>query len=93
MIAGIEIYIGVIYVTYSWISNTWDITYVLILFIAWVNVPNEINDGWEIIIIIIITIIIIYMKLQLGWHPLAIVNYTFTNKQYAEYRERNIHNN
>jgi hypothetical protein len=31
--------------------------------------------------------------LQLGWHPVAVVQYTFTHKQYTEYRERNIHNN
>jgi hypothetical protein len=29
----------------------------------------------------------------LGWHPVAVVQYTFTHKQYTEYRERNIHNN
>jgi hypothetical protein len=48
------------------------------------------EDGCTIIIIIIIIIII---KLQLGWHPVAVVQYTFTHKQYTEYRERNIHNN
>jgi hypothetical protein len=31
--------------------------------------------------------------LQLGWHSVAIVQYTFKHKQYTEYRERNIHNN
>jgi hypothetical protein len=37
--------------------------------------------------------------LQLGWHPVAVVQYTFTHKQYTEqhnetqYLERNIHNN
>jgi hypothetical protein len=35
----------------------------------------------------------IYIKLQLGYHPVAAVHYTFTHKQYTEYRERNIHNN
>jgi hypothetical protein len=40
-----------------------------------------------------IIIIIIIIKLQLGWHPVAIKQYTFTHKQYTEYRERNIHNN
>jgi hypothetical protein len=29
----------------------------------------------------------------LGWHSVAVVQYTFTHKQYTEYRERNIHNN
>jgi hypothetical protein len=37
-------------------------------------------------------------KLQLGWHPVAVVQYTFTNKQYTEhneteYTEQNTHNN
>jgi hypothetical protein len=38
-------------------------------------------------------------QLQLGWHPVAVVQYTFTHKQYTEqhdeteYTERNIHNN
>jgi hypothetical protein len=31
--------------------------------------------------------------LQLGWHPVAVVQYKFTHKQYTEYREWNIHNN
>ena len=37
--------------------------------------------------------------MQLGWHPLAVVQYTFTHKQYTEqhsateYTEQNIHNN
>jgi hypothetical protein len=31
--------------------------------------------------------------MQLGWHPVAVVQYTFTHKQYTEYREGNIHNN
>ena len=37
--------------------------------------------------------------MQLGSHPVAAVQYTFTHKQYteqhngAEYTERNIHNN
>jgi hypothetical protein len=37
--------------------------------------------------------------LQLGWHPVTVVQYTFTNKQYTEqnneteYPERNICNN
>jgi hypothetical protein len=26
------------------------------------------------------------------WHPVAVVQYTFTHKQYTDYRERNIHN-
>jgi hypothetical protein len=36
--------------------------------------------------------------LHLGWHPVAVVQYTFTHKQYTEqhnetqYLERNIHN-
>jgi hypothetical protein len=34
----------------------------------------------------------IYTELQLGWHPVAAVQYTFTHKQYTEHRERNIHN-
>jgi hypothetical protein len=28
-----------------------------------------------------------------GLHPVAAVQYTFTHKQYTEYRERNIYNN
>jgi len=38
-------------------------------------------------------------QLQLGWHPVAVVQYTFTHKQYTEqhdetqHLERNIHNN
>ena len=37
--------------------------------------------------------------LELGWQPVAVVKYKFTNKQYAkkhnetEYPEQNIHNN
>ena len=37
--------------------------------------------------------------LQLGWHPVAAVQYTFIHKQYTEryneteYPEQNIHNN
>ena len=37
--------------------------------------------------------------MQLGWHPVAVVQYTFTHKQYTEqrneteYTEQNIHNN
>jgi hypothetical protein len=31
--------------------------------------------------------------LQLGWHPVAVVQHTFTHEQYTEYRERSIHNN
>ena len=36
--------------------------------------------------------------MQLGWHPVAVVQYTFARKQYieqhikTEYPERNIHN-
>jgi hypothetical protein len=43
--------------------------------------------------IIIIIIIIIIIKLQIGWHPVAVVQYTFTHKQYTEYRGRSTHNN
>jgi hypothetical protein len=25
-----------------------------------------------------------FVKLQLGWHPVAVVQYTFTHKQYIE---------
>jgi hypothetical protein len=32
----------------------------------------------------------IYIGLQLGWHPVAAVQYTFTQKQYTENREQNI---
>jgi len=38
-------------------------------------------------------------ELQLGWHPVAVIQYTLTNKQYterrnnAEYPERNVQNN
>jgi hypothetical protein len=46
-----------------------------------------------IIISIIIIIIIIIIKLRLGWHPVAVVQHTFTYKQYTEYRGRNTHNN
>jgi hypothetical protein len=31
--------------------------------------------------------------MQLGWHPVAAVQHTFTHKQYTEYSERNIHTN
>ena len=37
--------------------------------------------------------------MQLGWHPVAVVQYTFAHKQYTEqqnktdYPERNIHDN
>ena len=37
--------------------------------------------------------------LQLGWHRVAVVQYTFTHKQYSkqhnekEYTEQNVHNN
>jgi len=37
--------------------------------------------------------------LQLGWHPVAVVQYTFTHKQYTEqhneteYPQQNKHNN
>ena len=40
-----------------------------------------------------------YIYLQLGWYPVAVVQYTFTHKQYTgqhketEYPKRNIHNN
>jgi membrane protein required for beta-lactamase induction len=34
-----------------------------------------------------------YIFNKLVWHPVAAVQYTFTHKQYTEYRERNIHNN
>jgi hypothetical protein len=43
----------------------------------------NISDIWYIYI----------FNLQLVWHPVAAVQYTFTHKQYTEYRERNIHNN
>jgi hypothetical protein len=39
----------------------------------------------------------IFCWLQLGWHPVAVVLYTFTHKQYTEqhnereYPEQNIH--
>jgi hypothetical protein len=39
------------------------------------------------------TLTIIIILLQLGWHPVTVVQYIFTHKQYKEYRERNIHNN
>jgi hypothetical protein len=41
----------------------------------------------------------IYLLTALGWHPVAVVQYTFTHKQYTEqhneteYTEQNIHNN
>jgi hypothetical protein len=28
----------------------------------------------------------VYFQIQLGWHPVAAVQYTFTHKQYTEYR-------
>jgi hypothetical protein len=31
--------------------------------------------------------------MQLGWHPVAAVQHTFSHKQYTEFRERNKHNN
>jgi DNA-binding transcriptional regulator of glucitol operon len=34
---------------------------------------------------IIIIIIIIIILLQLGWHQVAVVQYTFRHKQYTEY--------
>ena len=40
----------------------------------------------------------IFVKLQLGWHPMAVVQYTFTHRQYieqhneTEYTEQNIRN-
>jgi hypothetical protein len=37
-------------------------------------------------------LIIKYFELQFGWHPVAVVQYTLTHKQYTEYRERNKHN-
>jgi hypothetical protein len=40
-----------------------------------------------------IIIIIIIILLQFGWHPVAAVQYTFTHKQYTEYRGRNTYNN
>jgi hypothetical protein len=45
------------------------------------------------LVIIIIIIIIIIIKLQLGWHLVAAVQYTFTHKQYTEYRGRSTQNN
>jgi hypothetical protein len=45
------------------------------------------------VVLDIIIIIIIIIKLQLGWHPVAVVQYTFTYKQYTEYRGRSTHNN
>ena len=33
----------------------------------------------------------IFVKLQLGWHPVAVVHYTFTHKQYIE--QHNQHKN
>jgi hypothetical protein len=44
-------------------------------------------------IVIDIDIGIYIFNCKLVWHPLAVVQYTFTHKQYTEYRERNIHNN
>jgi hypothetical protein len=40
----------------------------------------------------------VYSLMQLGWHTVAVVQYTFAHKQYTEqhieteYTERNIHN-
>jgi hypothetical protein len=42
---------------------------------------------------LIIIIIIIIINLFLTEIGLEAVQYTFTHKQYTEYRERNIHNN
>jgi hypothetical protein len=33
----------------------------------------------------------IFVKLQLGWYPVAIVQYTFTHKQYTERHKTTIH--
>jgi hypothetical protein len=33
------------------------------------------------------------VQYTVGWHTVAAVQYTFTHKQYTEYGERNIHNN
>jgi hypothetical protein len=43
--------------------------------------------------VIIIIIIIIIIKLQMGRHPVAVAQHTFTHLQYAEYRERYTRNN
>jgi hypothetical protein len=57
------------------------------------------TQSWIIIIYIcventyiIIIIIIIIIWLQLCWHPVAVVQYTFTHKQYTEYTGRSTHN-
>ena len=40
----------------------------------------------------------LYLLMQMDWHPMAVAQYTFTHKQYTEqhneteYPERNIHN-
>jgi hypothetical protein len=34
-----------------------------------------------------------YLTAIVGWHPVAAVQYTFTHKQYTEYRGRSTHNN
>jgi hypothetical protein len=34
----------------------------------------------------------LFFLMQLGRHPVAVVHFTFTHKQYTEYREWNIHN-
>jgi hypothetical protein len=41
----------------------------------------------------IIVIFIYLFYLQLGWHPVAVVQHTFTHKQHTEYWKRNIYNN
>jgi hypothetical protein len=35
----------------------------------------------------------VVVQLQLGFHPVAVVQYTLTHKQCTEYREQNTHNN
>jgi hypothetical protein len=43
------------------------------------------------IYLLLLLLLLLLLYLQLGSHPVAAVQYTFTHKQYTEYRERNVH--
>jgi hypothetical protein len=36
--------------------------------------------------------IYLFIKLKLGWHPVVVVQYTYTHKQYTEQHIETIHN-
>jgi hypothetical protein len=35
----------------------------------------------------------IFICFNLGWHPVAVVRYTFTHKQYTEHRKKRVSQN